>query len=200
MKTFKTAVMVLALLWGLAGCVATPGYPTYGANPYDYPSCATTYYGYGGPSYYGPGGCYPYYGTVFLGGYYSSYDRHHHHYYPHAVRAPHLHQHRHVTVDHRRHGDWQGRGDRTVTAPPHRVDRRVDRSVPPVFHRPDRAPSRGEKGLFTDRGHQRRHSPDFDRGERRTVRGDDRSRERPGHGGEFRWRGDGKLRCSGARC
>jgi hypothetical protein len=162
MKTFKTAVMALALLWGLAGCVATPGYPTYGAYPYDYPSCATTYYGYGGPSYYGSGGCYPYYGTVFLGGYYSSYDRHHHHYYPHAVRAPHLHQHRHVTVDHRRHGDWQGRGDRTLTAPPHRVDRRVDRS----------------------------------------VRGDDRSRERPGpgHGGEFGWRGDGKLRCKGARC
>jgi len=208
MKAFGTAIMALTLLWGLSGCVVTPDYPTYGAYPYDYPSCAATatYYGpayYGAPAYYGPGDCYPYYpyyGTFFLGGYYHSYDRHHHHYYSHAVRVPPPSKHRHATVGHRRHNDRQWRGDRIVTAPPHRGDRRVERSVSPAFRRPDRVPNLGGKTFFTNRGQQRRHAPDLYRGDRRTVRGDDRSHERPGHGGEFRWGGGNKVRCSGARC
>jgi len=184
MKVFGTAIMALALLWGLSGCVVTPNYPTHGAYPYDYPSC--TAYNcsgyYGGPAYYVPGGWYPYYGTVILGGYYRPTDRHHHHYsYP--LRAPHSEKYRPAPIGHHRHSDgW------------------VDRSLPSAFHRPDRAPARGDRHLVTDRGHPRRPSADLDWREHRKAIGDVFSRERRGEGGDFRWRGDGKLLCSGSRC
>jgi len=184
MKTFRTAIMALALLWGLSGCAVTPGYPTYGAYPYGYPAC--TAYScpdfYGGPAYYGPGSWYPYYGSFFLGGYYSSYDRHHHKYYPHAVRAPHPFPHRYVTVDHRRHSDRHGHGDRVVTAPPRRV------------------PEKGDRHFIKDRGQLRRPSADFGWREHRKAVGNVLGHERPGQGGDFRRHGDGKLRCGGARC